>query len=352
VTLNPHHGYGRNNDSTMNRTPVKVAIIVIATALVDYLNLVAIRGQSTHVVLDELYYLPMLLGVVWFGLKGGIATYLLVTVSYLPFLTGAFTATVPRLIDRLLHLVATAAFVIIAGLIAERDRKRHEQAEQDRYFAGIGQASTVIVHDLKNPLISIQGFARRILQGKGDTGQAARVIMDSALTMQRIVNDVLEFARPIRLDLVATDVSQCIRQACDSCLIKSEEHGVTLTAQLPPDPVTRDIDSYMFQRALVNLINNAVEASPSGEEVSVSAAMVRHDLWITIRDQGSCMERETLDNPFTLTYTTKTEGTGFGVPIAKKIIEAHGGRIRIESRKGWGTEVVIELPGGGTFPER
>ena len=332
----------------MARRNVNILIIATTSAVVTYLNYVTMQGTTTGVVLDELYYLPLLLGVVWFGLKGGIFVYLLVSASYIPFLFDALGTTFLHMVDKVMHFIATAAFVLVAGLIAERERKRQERVEQERYFAGIGQASTVIVHDLKNPLISIQGFAQRILQGRGDAEQAARVILDSAETMQRIVNDVLEFARPSRLNLCECDVRQCIRGACEACLIKADEKGVTLAEQLPPKPVMREVDCYMLQRALVNLLDNAVDASPPGESVTVTATVEQKCLIVGIRDQGAGMDQETLDNLFTLTYTTKTEGTGFGVPIAKKIIEAHGGTIRIASRKGSGTEVIIDLPEPGS----
>lgn len=327
----------------MDRRTAHMIVIVVATAAVAYLNLVTMQGLASHVVLDELYYLPLLLGVVWFGLKGGVATYLLVSASYLPFVWDAWTAPGPQLFDRILHLASSAAFVLVAGVVAERDRKRHEQAEQERYFAGIGQASTVIVHDLKNPLIAIQGFARRILQGKGDTEQAARVILESTHTMQRIVSDVLEFARPIRLDPTAADVRECLQRTVELCLIKAEEKNVALALHLPPEPVVREVDCYLMQRALVNLIDNAVDASPPGASVFITADDGELGLRISIRDHGSGMDQQTLANLYAVTYTTKSGGTGFGIPISKKIVEAHGGTLRFISQKGSGTEVIIAL---------
>lgn len=95
---------------------------------------------------------------------------------------------------------------------------------------------------------------------------------------------------------------------------------------------------------MVNLIDNSVDASPRGGHVTVTAVSGKNKLTITIKDHGIGMDSETLDNLFELTYTTKNEGTGFGVPISKKIIDAHHGVIRVKSQKGIGTEVIIELP--------
>ena len=235
-------------------------------------------------------------------------------------------------------------FAVVSGKLVERDRNKSRQIEQERYFAGIGQASTVIVHDLKNPLISIQGFARRIQEGKGDISQAAQTIIASANTMQRIVNDVLEFAKPLRMDFHNEDIRAIIRRACESCRTKAAENGITLAEVLPAEPVISATDSFQLARALVNLIDNSVDASSRGGHVTVTAVSAKNKLIITIKDHGIGMDSETLDNLFELTYTTKNEGTGFGVPISKKIIDAHHGMIRVKSQKGIGTEVIIELP--------
>ncbi|UCD35462.1 MAG: sensor histidine kinase, partial [Nitrospiraceae bacterium] len=99
-----------------------------------------------------------------------------------------------------------------------------------------------------------------------------------------------------------------------------------------------------MERALVNLINNAIEASEGGRSVSVRGEADDQKVRISIRDYGSGMDKETLDNIFIPFYTKKSYGTGLGMAIAKKIIEGHKGAIHIESRVNAGTEVVVELP--------
>lgn len=321
-----------------------IAVIVISTALILCLHLLSMRWFSNHIVLNELFYIPLILGVLRFSPKGALATYLFVSAAYTPLFFGGWANSVPQLVDRSLHVVLSGLVAIFAGQLVTRERKRHRQAVQERYFSGIGQAATVIVHDLKNPLISILGFARRIQEGKGDTLLAAQTVTESAMTMQRIVNEVLEFARPIQLDSTEVDVRQSIQRACESCFIKAEAKGVSFRVNSPPEPLICKVDGFQLERALVNLIDNSVDASYQGGNVIVTIAGGNNMLTITIKDHGAGMDQETLDNLFTLTYTTKNEGTGFGVPISKRIIEAHGGTIRIKSKKKSGTEVLIDLP--------
>lgn len=327
--------------ASMNKQTIQIIAIVTVTALILVLHLLLPWWGVYQFVLSEIYYLPLIFGVLQFDEKGAFATYLFVSAA---FIIGTWASALPQPAGCMLHLVLSGLVVLQAAILVNRLKKRHRQSEQERFFSGIGKAATVIVHDLKNPLISIMGFARRIQEGKGDTSLAALTITKSAQDMQRIVNDVLEFARPVRLDPKHEDLRQSIQRACETCWTKAEGRGIKLIVKLPPEPVMSDIDSYQLERALVNLIDNAVDASCHGGEVIVTATAGKNKIAITIKDHGEGMEQETLDNLFMLTYTTKDEGTGFGVPISKKIIEAHGGTIRVSSKKHFGTEVFIGLP--------
>lgn len=328
----------------MNKKNYYIFTIVTLTILITYLHFETMQQFSALVVFEELYYLPLLLGVLRFGLKGAIVTWLFVSAVYLPFFFGAWTMTFPDLMDRVLHLVFTAVFASVAFFLTERERKNRKQAEQDHYLAGIGQVATVIVHDLKNPLISILGFARRIREGKGDVTLVARTIEDSAQNMQRIVNSVLDFAKPLQLDHKDDDIRETIRRAGESCRTKAEAKGVTLSMQFPSAPVIMEIDNFHIERALINLIDNAIDASQPGTVVTVTAAIDKDYIIIIIKDQGAGMDREALANLFMPFFTTKNEGTGLGMPISRKVIEAHAGTLRITSKQGVGTEAAIRLP--------
>jgi signal transduction histidine kinase len=119
---------------------------------------------------------------------------------------------------------------------------------------------------------------------------------------------------------------------------------VFLTIDLPSVPIYASIDSFNLERALVNLITNAIEASGQDKRVLISVAAGSTMTTIIIADKGSGMEKKIIDNIFVPFYTKKRDGTGLGMPIAKKIIEGHRGEIHISSKPGEGTAVVIELP--------
>ena len=332
----------------MTKKNYTVLAIFLVTILTTSLHFATMSQFSPYVVLEELYYLPLILGVLRFGLRGAIATWLFVSAAYLPFFFPPWTTSFPGYADRGLHLVLSGVVAIVVGLLVERERRYRIQGERERYLAGLGRVATVVVHDLKNPLISILGFARRIIEGRGDSDQAARKILESAQSMQRIVNEVLDFAKPMQLVPKKGDIGKTIQCAVEVCRTKSLERGVVLKVNLPAEPISVALDSFQVERALVNLIDNAIDASCSGEQVTITSYYDGKGLFITVKDQGTGMDSETLAHLFEPFYTSKADGTGLGMPIARKIFEEHGGILTIISKQGGGTEVTAWLPGSGS----
>lgn len=318
--------------------------IAVSTLLITFLHHSVFWGQSPRILLEELYYIPLLMGVLAFGLRGALWTYLFVSTFYLPYFWGDWTRTFLDLLDRLLHLLFSGIFVFFAGFLIDRESKLQKQSERERYLAGIGQMAATIAHDLKNPLITILGFARRLQAGKTQFDLAIRTILHAAENMQRVVNGTLDFVKPIDPERKEQDLVTVLRQACDSCRIKAEERGVTLNLEHSQQPIFISVDAFQIQRAIVNLIDNSIEASCKGQTVTISTWREKHRLTVKLKDEGSGMDRETLENIFIPFYTKKRTGTGLGMAIVKKIIDGHQGKIHIKSRPRMGTEVTIELP--------
>ena len=317
--------------------------LLASIVIVSYLHHSVFRQASPEIILRELYYIPLLLGALFFGLKGALLVYLFTSASYLPYLFGGWTMSLWTLMDRVSHLLFTGFFAVLAGFLVERERKRFRQSEMERSLAGIGRVAASIVHDLKNPLTTIVGFTRRLRERKGDADEALRIIEGSAFTMQKIVHEVLDYAKPIRIQLKEEDLTTLVKSSYDVCRTKAEERGVSLFIETPSDPLMIPFDRVAMQRALVNVITNAIEASGKGEDVLVSAEVTKKGTRIRIKDHGSGMDKETIENVFTPFFTKKSGGSGLGMAIVKKVIDEHGGTIHITSKPGQGTEVLIEL---------
>ena len=323
-----------------------IIIIIGSSFLITYLHYSTYPNiPDLHDIFTELYYIPLLLGALVFGLKGAVLTLVFVSAIYAPYVLINWSRTDLFAANKLLHALFSGSLTILAGALVDREKKHRKQAEKDHYLAGLGQAAAAIMHDLKNPLITISGYAKRIQQGKGNIDTASQTIIDSAEDMQMIVYDVLDFAKPIRLVSREEDLASIMEQSCNFCKPKADAKGVNLTVNLPAEPINMEIDKSHFNRVLINLINNAIDASNEGEMIIISATLEKDRLAIKIRDSGEGMDRETLENVFIPFYTTKkSSGTGLGMAIAKKIIEGHQGKINITSQPGSGTEIIIELP--------
>lgn len=184
-----------------------VIAIIILSLLITYLHYSTV--SEIHALYDiyrEFYYVPILLGALVFGLKGAALSYLLVFALYMPFTFMSWTGSFTSEVNKFLHLLLQALLAFSAGLLIDRDRKTRAQLQKERYLSGIGQAATAIVHDLKNPLVTILGYVKRIQEGKGKLDINIQTIIDSANGMERIVYDVLDFARPMRLELREDDL--------------------------------------------------------------------------------------------------------------------------------------------------
>ena len=337
-------GIRTGQDMKTNKAYYIVAIAV-STLLITYLHYSTNETiHALHDIYRQLYYIPLVIGALVFGLRGAILSYMFVSLLYLPYMAGTWTGEILFESKRILYLLFSGIFSFLAGYLIDRDTRRKKEMEKERYLAGLGQVSSAIVHDLKNPLVTIEGFARRLQQGKGDSNTAIQAIVDSAKVMKSIVHDVLDFAKPIQLELKEEDAAQVIKKAGELCAGKAEERDVKLSLNIPDVPLSMYLDNVRMQRALANIISNAIEASGRGQDVAVSADRKEDSLLITIKDVGAGMDKEARESLFIPFFTKKSTGTGLGMPIAKKIIEGHKGEISIKSQMAKGTEVIISLP--------
>jgi signal transduction histidine kinase len=321
-----------------------IVFIVVFSLLITFFHLWVFQKDPTHIVLEELYYIPILVGALFFGLKGALITCLFVSLLYLPYFFGKWAIGFLGVADRILHLLFTGGFAFLAGYLIERDKNILKKFEKDRYLTGLGQTAATIAHDLKNPLITILGFARRLQAGKGDPRTGLQTIVDSASKMEEIITDVLNFAKPFHLEPKEEDLKEILKQASAWCKIKADALKISLYSDFPAEPVIISVDGLRLQRALANLITNAIEASHSEQEVRLTLKRDNEKLLIQVKDQGTGMDRETLENIFIPFFSKKTQGTGLGMAITKKVIDAHQGKISLQSQPNRGTEVMIELP--------
>jgi signal transduction histidine kinase len=224
-------------------------------------------------------------------------------------------------------------------------------------LSALGRLSTVIAHEVRNPLMIIKG-SLRALRREGLSAQelreAATDIDHEVARLDRIVGDVLDFARPLRLECAPTDVNALCAEAAHATLAGGADPGLALSL----DPALRPVvtDGERLRTVLVNVLSNARESvlahlpaangGPRAVEVRTEALSPERAA-IVVADRGAGIAPEDLPHVFEPYFTTKRTGTGLGLAIAKNIVEALGGAVSARSRPGEGTEIRIELPTAG-----
>jgi signal transduction histidine kinase len=203
-----------------------------------------------------------------------------------------------------------------------------------------------VAHEVRNPLGGIELFSGLLaedLRAGSSTeaaGHVARIQREVAY-LQRIVEDFLAFAREQPLARAPLQASRLLADACELLAADAEAKGVKL--ELEAAPALLEADGSLLTAALVNLVKNAVQASPSGERVQVTGRAQEGRYAIQVRDSGPGVpeaERERIFEPF---FTTREKGTGLGLPLARKIIRAHGGELELTSTPG-ATTFTVTLP--------
>lgn len=236
-------------------------------------------------------------------------------------------------------------------LTASIARFQREAAERERLSA-LGRLSTVIAHEVRNPLMIIKASLRPLHSdhpSPGEVREAAADIDEEVARLNRLVDDVLDFARPLRFTLGPTDVNAVCTQSAEAAARDATrvEVGLALDATLRP-LVT---DAERLRSVLINLLVNARDAvsarkGPAPEGPAVVVATHKLDegrVAIEVRDRGVGIEPANLGRIFEPYFTTKRAGTGLGLAIARNVVEGLGGSVEVTSRPGSGTRVRIEL---------
>jgi signal transduction histidine kinase len=242
-------------------------------------------------------------------------------------------------------------------------RFQAEAAQRDRLSA-LGRLSTVIAHEIRNPLMIIKGSLRTLRREQQatpeETRQALTDVDEEVVRLNRVVNDVLDFARPIRFDYAPADLNA----VCAEAVAASREADPEASVRIETDPKIAPIvtDAERLRTALVNILTNArhaVAARQTNASQSSSSGAPDIELRtlqtlqttngggmasVIIKDRGIGIRPEDLPRIFDPYFTTKRTGSGLGLAIAKNIIEGMGASITLESRAGGGTEIRIDLP--------
>jgi len=159
-----------------------------------------------------------------------------------------------------------------------------------------------------------------------------------------LLNDFLKFTRLQELNLLAGNLNEVVDRVLDLFGVQAAELQVEVRRYLDPDLPTILIDAETLEAAIVNLVKNAIESMPAGGTLTATTRLTKNSIALDLIDTGCGMGERTALNMFDAFYTTKNGGSGLGLPTARKVVEAHGGRISVQSVEGRGTKFTLEFP--------
>jgi signal transduction histidine kinase len=232
--------------------------------------------------------------------------------------------------------------------VEERTKQLKETQQQllkSERLAAIGELAAMVGHDLRNPLTGIAGAAyylKRKSSSKmdGKSKEMLRIIEKDIENSNRIISDLLEYSREVNLVFNESNPRLILKEALSTVKIPQR----VLVEDLTRDKPKMRVDTEKMKRAFVNIMKNAVDAMPKGGKLTIESRESNGDLEIVFSDTGVGMPEETLKNIYRPLFTTKAKGMGFGLAICKRFVEAHGGRISVESAVGKGSTFTLHVP--------
>jgi signal transduction histidine kinase len=208
-----------------------------------------------------------------------------------------------------------------------------------------------VAHEVRNPLNSVQINLSILEQELKELvpqrdAHVFAVLGKIAAEIKRLddfVSEFLRFARPARPDVKRLAVRPLVSELAAFIRPECAKKGVALDLDLA-GPDTAWVDAFLLKQAILNLVLNALQATPSGGHIVVGTTGDRRQLLVAVRDDGEGMSAEALGRAFTPFFTTREEGTGLGLPLVRRIVEQHGGTVDIASVAGRGTTVTMAFP--------
>jgi two-component system sensor histidine kinase HydH len=321
-----------------------------------------------HAVYQRLYYVPVILAAYWFGVRGGLGAAVISSIAYAPHIHTAWAHNPPYTVSQYAELVVFLSLGVSVGLIASHERRltnQHretaesleranrelresgEQLRRAERLSALGEIAAGLAHELRNPLAGIKG-ALEIVSARASTGtpeaEFSGIATRELQRLEGLVQEFLDYARPKPPRLRPADVPDVVRRVARLLGPQAEQAGVGLIVEGEDASQGLRIDPEQIEQVLVNVVLNAVQASPRGGHVRIRHQPRGGRYLIEVADQGPGIPLAAMERIFEPFFTTKERGTGLGLAISQRIVVAHGGEIQLTPRDGGGTIVEIELP--------
>ena len=363
------------NSKLERGTCLRIALIVGMLATISALHyLTTLQHQYAHDIYRRLYYLPIVLGGLWFTLRGGLATAIVTSLLFLPhviFQWGHHPVSQPeQYLEILLYNVIGGLTGFLAGRELEQKRAHQRAAQRleesyrtlsaqadqileieeqlrraDR-LSTLGELSAGMAHEIRNPLGSIRGTAEILKDGvqpDDPRHEFAEILVREVDRLNRVLEDFLRFARQAPLERGHFDLNAVVREVLDLTRRQAERSDVAVIVSLRELPQVAG-DGGQLRQALLNLVLNALQAMPQGGQLTVTTRRSHEQAEVTVADSGPGIPPGDEERIFKTFVTTRPDGTGLGLPISQRIVVSHGGQLTLRNSPGQGAAFTIALP--------
>jgi two-component system, NtrC family, sensor histidine kinase HydH len=350
----------------------RVSVVALGIAAASLLHFLTPPSLILwHNLFQRLYYLPIVYSAIYFGWRGGLAASLLSAILYIPHILMAWHHMPDYAMNQYAEIILFFLVGAVTGALADRERKQREKLEaatqqlskvyrelQDSFeqlkradrLSAIGHLSASLAHEIRNPLASIEG-STDILDQPHITDEMRQeflgVIRKESRRLNRLLTNLLDFARPKKPELQLVDLARLIESVTSLVAPTAERSGITLERSVPSLPPLVQCDPEQLKQVVLNLTINAIQAMAGGGKIELSVTALDGNVRISVRDEGPGIPAQDLEKIFDPFFTTKENGTGLGLSVAHQIITQHGGAITAEPNPDRGMTFSIALPARG-----
>ncbi|QOX80055.1 sensor histidine kinase [Trichlorobacter lovleyi] len=358
------------------QTYARLLLLVFVIASISLTHYLApLQLHYLHDIFQRLYYLPIILSAFWFGLWGGVGCALLVSLLYAPHIVFQWGGSLTLELEKYLEILMYNVVGGLTGLLTQRDRRQRkelqltaegleqsyralqeqterigaveEQLRRSERLSTLGEMAAVLAHEVRNPLASLRGTAE-ILRDDFRPGTPKHEFVEIQIKeterLNRVVEEFLRMARQQPGELQRCVVAEELETIVTLTSNEARRRKVTLQLEAANRDLVVNADGEKLRQAFLNIILNALQATPEGGRVTIAVQPQQQSCEIRISDSGPGINDEIRQRIFEPFFTTKPDGTGLGLAVTKKIIEAHGGSLSVESAAGSGTTMVVQLP--------
>ncbi len=340
--------------------------LIVAISTVHYLTPDSML--QLHYLIQRLFYIPVVYAGLYFGWRGGLSAAVFAGFAYLPQILATWKLHPSYSVNQCAEVILFCVAGVVAGLLADRERRQkrtlQETAAQlsrvygelqdnfermkraERLYA-LGQLSAGLAHEIRNPLAGIEGAAAVLLREPPSEERRLEflnIIQKESRRLNRLLTNFLNFAKPRDPEFATIRVEQILNSVIALAEHAAGRNQITFRKEVADDLTELECDSEQLTQILLNLTINAIQAMPEGGEIVLRAHRRNGSAFIEVRDQGTGVSENHLEQIFDPFFTTKESGTGLGLPVAHQIAARQGGVLTAARNIDKGMTFSLEIP--------